>query len=454
MTFRRKVTIVLVLASSGLILGVGGLTYPPMAREQFEVVRQIARGIAVTGSLTIGGDLHQTIPADPSALNLPAYQELQQGLRKILGSNPGVRFAWTMVKSDRPGETIFVGDVGDARPSPGLRYDASQIPKLWEGFEGPASDRSPVQDPWGTSISGYAPIRNSAGKTVAVLGVDFYGRQLYRFREQFQRLIAIGLVVGIFFSILMGSLIARWIALPVDHLVAGMRRVEGGELTYEVALKTGDEFEEASNAFNRMTRSVLKAREDLKAAFLKTIHSLVSALEAKDPYTRGHSISVTRYAIEIARAMGKSVKEIETIEKLSVLHDIGKIGIHDAVLQKPGGFTDEERKAMQEHPAIGGRILAPLGLTEEEISLITYHHEREDGGGYPHGVDRSKIPDSVAIITVADAYDAMTSHRPYRAAMKPDKAVEELRKNAGSQFRPQVVEALIRVLREKGLAAG
>ncbi len=451
MTFRRKVTTVLILSTVGLFILVAALTYPRLAREQFNVVRQIARGIAVTGALTIDGDLHETIPADPSALGLPAYEKLQGQLRKILGSNPGVRYVWTMVKGDKPGETIFIGDVGDARANPGFRYDASGIPKLLKGFEEPTADRSPVRDPWGVSMSGYTPIRNHSGKVVAVLGVDFYGRQLYRFLQGLRNLFVVGFLAGILFSIVAGSWIGRWIASPIGQLAQGMRRVETGELASEVNLKTGDEFEEAANAFNRMTQGLRQARRELQASFLKAVQSLALALEARDPYTRGHSVSVTRYATQIARAMGKSEKEIETLENLAVMHDIGKIGIHDAVLQKPGAFTDEERKIMQEHPAIGGKILSPLGLSEEELALVTFHHEREDGTGYPYQVGRSKISDLVAILSVADAYDAMTSHRPYRSALKPPRAVEELRRVSGSQFRPQVVEALEQILKEKGL---
>jgi putative nucleotidyltransferase with HDIG domain len=200
-----------------------------------------------------------------------------------------------------------------------------------------------------------------------------------------------------------------------------------------------------------MTKGLQSARAELRAAFLRTIQSLMTALEAKDPYTRGHSVSVVGYAAEIAKALAKPEREIEMLERLSVLHDIGKIGVHDATLSKPSALNPEERHSIQQHPAIGAKILAPLDLSPEELGLIASHHEREDGAGYPQGLDRSKISDLVAIVSVADAYDAMTSHRPYRHAMPASKALAELRRGAGTQFRPEVVEALAIVLEKKGL---
>ncbi len=449
MTFQWKVTWVLSL-STALLISAGGMAlYRRISQENLEGTRRMVQGIAATGALSIEGDLHERIPPDNSALSTPEYKILQRQLKKILGANPGLRYVWTMVPSGQPGKLRFIGDVGGGRPKPGLLYEASNIPELLSGFQGPSADRYPVKDPWGTSVSGYAPIRNSAGKVTAILGVDLYGKQLYLFRRRFQLFLAASLAAGILFAFLIGGLIARWIAHPLDQLVHGMHRVASGHLTHEVRVSTNDEFQEAASVFNRMTKALARAREELKGSFIKTVRSLMSALEAKDPYTQGHSVSVTQYAEEIARAMGKTAPEIETINRLAILHDIGKIGIQDAVLQKKATFTPEERKAMQDHPVIGSRILEPLGLSSQEMALIVSHHEWEDGRGYPQGLDRSKISDLVAIVSVADAYDAMTSHRPHRPAMKPAQALAELQRGAGTQFRPEAVEALAYLLEQK-----
>jgi len=449
-TFQRKVTCVLILVITALIITIAGFVYPQAFRENLEGARYMLKGVAATGAFNIDGDLHQKIPPDTLAIHQPAYRELQNQLKQIQAANPGLRYVWTMAKGEKPGEMIFVGDVGGRNARPGLRYNASHIPDLVDGFKGPTADRSPVKGPWGTSLSGYAPIRNKAGETVAILGVDLYEQQLYRFRENFRDFLGICLEIGLGFAILMGGVVARWIARPLNRLVQGMHRVEEGELTQEVTLPTGDEFEEAAATFNRMTAGLVKARDELRTSFLHAIQSLMSALEAKDPYTRGHSVSVTRYATEIAKAMGKTDREIETLNRLAVLHDIGKIGIHDEVLTKATSLSEEERKAVEQHPVIGAKILAPLGLSPEELAIIISHHEREDGTGYPQRLDRSKISDLVAIVTVADSYDAMTSHRPYRSSLKPKEAIVELRRGAGTQFRPEVVEALARLLDQKG----
>ena len=440
--FQRKVTVALIMATTALTLAVSTVIYARAFHEQMEGIRRTITCVASTGALTIDGELHQTIPADSSAADTPAYQQLQRQLRQILGANPGVRYAWTMVPSEKSGELIFVGDVGGGRPKPGLRYQASHIPDLLAGFKGPSSDRYPVKDPWGISVSGYAPIRNKAGHVVGILGVDIYGRQLYLFRQRFKVFLAVCLVIGILFAVLMGYLVARWIAHPLNQLIQGMRRVARGDLSHRVAVTSADEFQEAAITFNRMTTNLREAREELRGAFLKSVQSLMSALEAKDPYTRGHSESVAQYATRIAQVLGRSKQEIETLQKLASLHDIGKIGIHDEILFKPGSFTEHERKSMEDHPMIGGKILAPLGLSPEELSLIVDHHEREDGSGYPRCLNRSQISDLVAIVSVADAYDAMTSHRPHRLAMKPEEALKELRSVAGTKFRKEIVEAL------------
>ena len=452
MSFQRKTTVLILLLEIGTILLLAWLTYPRLYEEQREMLRRAVTGIASTAVLSIDGDLHASIPPEPSSASLPAYRQLQTQLKQILAANPGVRYVWTMVPSQKPGETLFVGDVGGGGAKiPGRPYNAAAIPDLWEGFKIPTADREEVEDPWGVSISGYAPIRNRAGEVVALLGVDVYDRELYRLRQGFVRFLLISLPAALLLGLLLGAWAGKTIAQPLKRLVAGMKQVEQGDLEQRVEILTGDELQEAAAAFNRMTQGLQQARAQLRTAFLKTIQSLMTALEAKDPYTRGHSVSVVGYASEIARVLAKPEREIEMLERLSVLHDIGKIGIHDATLLKPSSLDPEERRSIQQHPTIGAKILSPLDLSPEELELIASHHEREDGAGYPQGLDRSKISDLVAIVSVADAYDAMTSRRPYRHAMPAAQALAELRRMAGTQFRPEVVEGLAIVLEKKGL---
>ena len=185
---------------------------------------------------------------------------------------------------------------------------------------------------------------------------------------------------------------------------------------------------------------------DLQGHFLGTIEALAAAVDAKDPYTFGHSSEVTEYALAIAAEMGLGEDEQQTLRTGAILHDIGKIGVDGSILNKPGRLTVEERDLIRLHPSIGANILGSLDFLDEVVPIVLYHHERFDGLGYPSGIAGIDIPMGARIISVADAYNAMTSDRPYRAALAPDEAVAELKTNAGTQFDPNVVDTFCRLL--------
>lgn len=186
--------------------------------------------------------------------------------------------------------------------------------------------------------------------------------------------------------------------------------------------------------------------ETSKKYFVSTIDALIATVEAKDKYTRGHSQRVSNYAVNIAKYLGLPEDQVEDIKIAGILHDIGKIGISDEILCKPGKLTEEEYSKIKQHPAISNKILFPIGLSERVLKAIAYHHERFDGKGYPFGLAGENITIESQVIAVADAYDAMTSDRSYRSQMQIDQALIELRANAGNQFRHDVVDALINVV--------
>ena len=190
--------------------------------------------------------------------------------------------------------------------------------------------------------------------------------------------------------------------------------------------------------------------DNLKQSFIASLLSLVSAIEAKDAYTQQHSTRVTDYAVCIAEAMHRSEEDVETLRSTGPLHDIGKIGIQDHILNKPGRLTDEEFDRIRTHPLIGVNIVSPLGLTDEELAIIRNHHERWDGRGYPDGLAQEDIPELARILAVADAFDAMNSDRAYRSALPLDVCLQELRRNSGTQFDPEVVEAALQVFEKTG----
>ena len=206
---------------------------------------------------------------------------------------------------------------------------------------------------------------------------------------------------------------------------------------------------------DRLEERVAVQARRLEDLFLASVQSLAEALEVKDPYTRGHSIRVSHYSSAIARVLNLDSDVVRQIELGGQVHDIGKIGVREAVLNKPGPLTDEEYAHIMTHPLVGWRILGPL-LSEAPLSLsvVRSHHERWDGRGMPDGLAGAEIPLEARITAVADSYDAMTSGRPYRPAqLTPGAAIAEIRDNGGKQFDPQIVEAFLCAVESGGIPA-
>lgn len=185
---------------------------------------------------------------------------------------------------------------------------------------------------------------------------------------------------------------------------------------------------------------------DMRRQHLSTIQALAAAIEARDPYTEKHSERMAEYAVATARELGLSVSTAEVMRYAAILHDIGKIGIDDEILGKQNGLTPEEWTKIREHPSIGKDILSQIDSLNKASQLIYSHHERYDGKGYPGGFKGEDIPMGARILGVIDAYDAMTSKRPYRPAYSAKEAIDELKGKAGTQFDGKVVEAFLKVL--------
>jgi len=203
---------------------------------------------------------------------------------------------------------------------------------------------------------------------------------------------------------------------------------------------------ESRDAFFNMLRDLDFSYNEIKGLYEGLIYSFVNAIDAKSPWTKGHSVRVTNYALYIAKEMGLKDKDIETLRRAALLHDIGKIGTYDIILDKPARLTAEEFDLAKMHPAKGEEILMPVSQLRDILPIIRSHHERIDGEGYPNGFKGYKIPLLAKIISVADAFDSMTSERPYRPTPGKEYAISELKKHSGTQFDPQVVEAFLRAL--------
>ncbi|PIU64231.1 MAG: hypothetical protein COS85_13235 [Armatimonadetes bacterium CG07_land_8_20_14_0_80_59_28] len=188
--------------------------------------------------------------------------------------------------------------------------------------------------------------------------------------------------------------------------------------------------------------------ENLSRSYVSTIEVLAKAIMARDPYTRDHSDNVSLYAVRVAEELGLSGAEIETVRFASILHDIGKIGISEGILLKPGKLTDEEFEKMKEHPAIGANILADAEFPWDIVPIVYHHQEKYDGTGYPDGLTGEAIPIGARIISVCDTYQAVTSDRAYRKALPEEKAIDILRKVSGTQLDGNIVALFLKIHRE------
>jgi len=202
-----------------------------------------------------------------------------------------------------------------------------------------------------------------------------------------------------------------------------------------------------------LEQKVEEQARKIRDAYVNSITALAYALDAKDHYTSGHSQRVTEIAVAIARELGLPPHEIDKIRLAGLLHALGKIGVREDVLLKPGKLTAEEYQHVKSHPESAEHISRPVVEDDEVLAMIRHHHEHYDGSGYPDGHKGEQIPLGARILAVADAYNAMTSERPYRKAMSPEKALAELERNKGSQFCPKVVDAFLKVGKSLGITA-
>jgi putative nucleotidyltransferase with HDIG domain len=195
------------------------------------------------------------------------------------------------------------------------------------------------------------------------------------------------------------------------------------------------------------TRNLTQLYEDLRDTYMRTIKALAQAIDARDHYTHSHSENVTRYAGIIAQALKVDTQKIDEILDACQLHDLGKIGVHDYILVKPGKLTPEEFEEVKLHALKGAQILEPLTFLEGVTKIVKQHHEKYDGTGYPFGLRAEQIDIGARIMSVADTYDAMTSARPYRTSpLSKEQAVEEIKRESGKQFDPKIVDTFLKIV--------
>ncbi len=413
-------------------------------------LRATILGAARWMSRSIDADKLVTIRPEQESEKTEVFKEIRTQLLKFKSFSPFIDSIYTMVKSDKENIWLFLVDSGDKRKAfarCGEAYDVSDAPDMKVAFQRPSVDRELTTDKWGIFLSSYAPIYNKDGQAVAIIAIDVRADSI----KQMQFLLAMRflfiLAFGIILSIILGWFFAKSITEPINRLMLGVRELGKGNLNYKVDLHTKDELEELAGAFNKMSDDLRLEKKKLGQTYIETIKSLVRALEAKDLYTSGHSERVAAYAINIAKRLGLPEKDIKLLEEVSILHDIGKIGMPENILSKDGPLSKEEMDVVKQHPKVGEDILKPIEFLGPGLSAVSDHHERQDGTGYPRGLRVGQISIFAAIAAVADSYDAMTSDRPYRKALSKEEAIAILEKNKEKQFNRQAVDALIEYLR-------
>jgi len=414
-------------------------------QSQFNQLRDKLKVIAQTAALSIDASELNNIPLKPDGVNSPAFKSVAFRMSRIKQANPVIRYIYIMVKTDQPGIWQFAVDPG-LTSYPGDKYDARRFPEMLKGFEEPSADAGLTADEWGKLLSGYAPILNKDNLPVAVLGVDIDAADVHLAEKDLLYRGILVLLAGVIFALSLGFIFSARIINPIRKLIEGTKHITAGDLGYRVKISSRDEIGQLAASFNAMATNLAEAQEKLHAYFYRVVQAMVRSLEAKDPSTRGHSDRVSEYAYQIAIEMRVPLADAELLKKAAQLHDIGKLGIHEDILNKTSGLSESEWDLIHKHPEVGEEILKPVFPDSRMLAVVRSHHERYDGKGYPDGLKGDQLNIFAQIVAVADAYDAMVSARSYKKALSREEALAGIKQGAGTHFNPAVVQALIRVL--------
>ena len=281
------------------------------------------------------------------------------------------------------------------------------------------------------------------GSQMGFLAVGANADALVSAAAQVRLILTLVFTAAALLTLLVGSATASLLTRPIEGLVRSMRTVSAGNLRHRATIASKDEIGYLAQAFNEMTASLEEKTAALEETTFASMEALARAIDARDPSTFGHSARVAAVSVEIADQMQLPLNEREALRRAALLHDIGKIGVEDRVLRKPGPLNPMETDEMREHSRIGYDMLKGLGFLRPSLPGILYHHERWDGAGYPIGLHGTAIPLLVRIITVADVFDALTSDRPYRRELSFGEAIAAVRSEAGLIFDPDVVSAFL-----------
>lgn len=262
-------------------------------------------------------------------------------------------------------------------------------------------------------------------------------------------------------ALIVGSLFARQLTNPLLKLVSAAQKIASGNLSTKVGNNKIKELDTLGSAFNTMSESLSehianldKAAKENRELFVGTVKALAAAIDGKDKYTRGHSERVSRISVAIGQRLKLSEEEVETLRISALLHDVGKIGVSDQILNKPSALTDEEFEMMKSHPKVGYKIMAQIPAMKNYLPGIYMHHEMINGAGYPQGLKDAEIPLQARIISVADTFDAMTIDRPYQKGFSIEDTLNRIKSFVGTRYDGKVVEALVQACNDGQIGVG
>jgi len=282
------------------------------------------------------------------------------------------------------------------------------------------------------------------GTAVVGLGVDHIDRAMIETATGLILPLGLGAGLGILGVFLLAGIHVN----RVKRLEEAVQALGSGDLLVQVKDNSLDEIGRLTRHFNEMVYQLHSARQQNQRNFKETVSALAAAVEAKDAYTRGHCDRVARISVAIGNRLEMDEKQREELELAAILHDVGKIGVKAGIIGKAGPLTESEYIEMQRHPEIGAKILSPLSAYQEVALFVRHHHENYDGSGYPDGLKESEIPQAARIIHLVDAFDAMTTNRPYRTALSKEEALSRIKQGYGKQFDPVPVDVLLELEKE------
>ena len=456
--------IVIVLVVSNSILCAVSIIFSRSAVKKN--IQQRMLDIANCASGSVNGDVLGSLTAED--IGSPQYTQIYNTL-SVFRDNVELEYVYS-IKSEGHGVFVFTIDTDPDTPAAfGDRVEYTDALNTAARGTG-AVDNEPYEDAWGRFYSAYSPVFDSSKKVAGIIGVDFseewFDSQLtaetLRIISIFSAVLLFTLIISIFISFS----VVRGITNPLKKMTRIAQKYREGCFTEKMDVDGTEEISDLSAALSGMAESLQDKMAILQSVqvtlseevenktsenemlMVQVVQALAGAIDAKDVYTKGHSGRVAEYSKEIAKRYGYSERKQDEIYVIALLHDVGKIGVPDEVINKPSRLTDEEFALIKAHPRLGADILGNIHSMPNLKAGARYHHERYGGGGYPDGISGKDIPEMARIIAVADAYDAMSSNRSYRKALPQETVRAEIEKGKGTQFDPVFADIMLAMIDE------